>query len=194
MMVSMDHGPYARAPAWRRSGANLIDAACLGGLWWLARSRGWVRDGGRAARLIAAPGDPLREQLRSPGQLLLGTYTVDRRTGGRVALWRTLAVIAAGAAGREITRRLEPASGDKDARERDAFVTEMQAIMARHPQASPERAAELRALDQRQHGVVPSMLRAIAPSLAVGLLTTRLRRRLAPTVEVLARRRRDHSP
>ena len=187
MMSSMD-----RAPIWRRTGANLIDAALLGGLWWLARSRGWVRDGGRVARLLALPGDPLREQLRSPGQRLLGTATVDPRTGGRLAVWRTVAIVAAGAAAQELTRRLEPVTSDEQQRRRDAYVSEMTAIMARHPQPSPERDAERRSLEERHPA--PSLLRAAAPPIAAGVLTTRLRRRLAPTVEVLAQRRSDHSP
>jgi hypothetical protein len=182
----MDDASLAKAAAWRRTGATLIDAAVLGGLWWLVRSRGWVRDGGRAARLLALPGDPLREQLRSPGQLVLGTLTVDRRTGRRVAVWRTLGVIAAGAASEELTRRLRPAEDPAPERDNEAYFAEMQAIMRRHPQASPEREAELQDLYGRHRLAVPNLPRAILPGLAVGLLTSRLRRRLAPTVEVLA--------
>jgi hypothetical protein len=188
-MIWMDEGFGDRAPRWRRSGANLVDAALLGGLWWLARSRGLVRDGSRAARLLALPGDPLREQLRSPGQLLLGTLTVDRRTGRRVALWRTAAVLAAGAASEELTRRLRGPEAPERERDNEAYFAEMQAIMRRHPQASPEREAELQDLYGRHRRAMPSLPRLIAPSLAVSLVSSRLRRRLAPTVEVLARGR-----
>ncbi len=182
----MDH---VNAPAWRRTGANLVDMAAFGGLFWLARSRGLVREGSVGARLAAIPVEVLREQLRSPGQRLLGTRTVDRRTGSRVALWRTLALIGSRAAGAELTRRLEPVRTPDLEREREAANAEVADIMRRHPQASPEREAELRASHARHSHATPSVPRMVAPSLVVGVLTTRLRRRLAPTVEVLARGR-----
>src|SRR5947209_5450234 len=92
-----------KAPAWRRTGANLADAAFFGALFWLARSRGLAREGSAGARLMAVPVEVLREQLRSPGQRLLGTRTVDRRTGTRVALWRTLALGGSRVAAAELT-------------------------------------------------------------------------------------------
>jgi hypothetical protein len=193
-MRGMEESLLQRAPRWRQTGAALVDMAWLGGLWWLARSRGWVRDGGRAAQLLGLPGDPLREQLRSPGQLVLGTLTVDRRTGRRVTLWRTLAVIAAGAASQELTRRLRPADSAEREHAQETYFAEIQAIMRRHPQASPERDAELQAAGERHRMDAPSLARSIVPGLAVGMLTARLRRRLAPTVEVLARPRADHNP
>ncbi len=60
--------------------------------------------------------------------------------------------------------------------------------MRRHPQATPEREAELQAAYARHRLAVPSLPRTVAPSLVAGVLNARLRRRLAPTVEVLARR------
>jgi len=176
----------AKAPSWRRIGANLIDMAVFGGLWWFARQQGWVREGTVRARLMAVPGELLREQLRSPGQRVLGTITVDRRTGRRLALWRTLALVAARAAAAELTRRLEPLHTPELEREREAANTELAEIMRRHPQASPEREAELQAAYARHSHATPSLPRAVAPSLVTGLVTTRLRRRLAPTIEVLA--------
>ncbi len=186
-MVWMDERALPKAPAWRRTGANLVDMAWFGALLWLARSRGHARDGNRVARVLALPGDPLREQLRSPGQQLLGTRTVDRRTGARLALWRTLMLLASAAAAQEVSRRLGPAETPERDREREAFRAEMEAIMRRHPQASPERDAERDALLARDPG--PNLARTLAPVLLTGLLTSRLRRRLAPTVEVLARGR-----
>jgi hypothetical protein len=180
----MDEAP--KAPAWRRTGANLVDMALFGGLFWLARSRGLARENSVVARFMGLPVEVLREQLRSPGQRLLGTHTVDRRTGRRVALWRTLALIGARAAGAELTRRLEPVRTPELEREREAANAEVTDIMRRHPQASPEREAELQAAYARHSHTTPSLPRAVAPSLVVGLVTTRLRRRLAPTVEVLA--------
>ncbi|HXB14223.1 MAG TPA: hypothetical protein VNV44_00635 [Solirubrobacteraceae bacterium] len=181
-----------RAPLWRRTGANLVDMAWFGGLLWLARSRGHARDGGRLTWLLALPGDPLREQLRSPGQRLLGIRTVDRRTGRRLALWRTLGVLAAAVAGQALAGRLGPAETPEREREREDFRTEMEAIMRRHPQASAAREAERDALLARHPGT--DFARTLAPVLLTGLLTTRLRRRLAPTVEVLARARAPHNP
>jgi hypothetical protein len=184
----------AKAPGWRRTGANLVDMAVFGGLFWLARSRGRAREGSAAARLMGIPVEVLREQLRSPGQRLLGTRTVDRRTGTRVALWRTLALVGARAAGAELTRRLEPAPRPDLEAEREAVRAEISDIMRRHPQASPERQAELQAAHARHSRTMPSLPRMIVPSLVIGLATTRLRRHLAPTVEVLAPGRAPHSP
>jgi hypothetical protein len=186
--------PYIKPPVWRRAGANLIDMAFTGSVWWLARSRGWAREGAAGSRLMAIPGNLLREQVRSPGQWLFGTLTVDRRTGRRLALWRTIAVFGSRLAGAQITRRLEPARTPELEREREAARAEMGEIMRRHPQATPERDAELAAAHDRHRLILPSLPRAVAPSLVVGLLTTRLSRRLAPTVEILARERSDHSP
>jgi hypothetical protein len=175
-----------RAPAWRRTAANLIDMAVFGGLFWLARKRGIGREGTVAARFIGLPVEVLREQLRSPGQRLLGTQTVDARTGRRIAVWRTLALIGARAAGAELSRRLEPVRTPELQREREAAHAELAEIMRRHPQASPEREAELQAAYRRHSHAMPSLPRAVVPGLAIGLVTTRLRRRLAPTAEVLA--------
>ncbi|MGO9487789.1 MAG: hypothetical protein ACLQBB_02030 [Solirubrobacteraceae bacterium] len=185
----MNDASYAKAPTWRRTGAGLIDMAFFGALWWFARSRGLLRERGVAAQLMALPGELLREQLRSPGQRVLGTLTVDRRTGRRLALWRTLALVAARAAAAEITRRLEPAHSPELEREREAAGAELGEIMRRHPQASPEREAELQAAYARHRTSMPSLPRTVAPSLLTGIVTTRLRRRLAPTVEILARGR-----
>ena len=179
----------AKAPAWRRTGANLVDMAVFGGLFWLARSRGIAREGTPVARLMSVPVEVLREQLRSPGQRLLGTITVDRRTGRRLALWRTALLIATRAGATELTRRLEPARTPDLDREREAAGAEISDIMRRHPQATPEREAELQAAYARHRLTTPSLPRMIAPSLVAGVLNSRLRRRLAPTVEVLARGR-----
>jgi hypothetical protein len=190
----MDDVLYTKPPAWRRAGANLIDMAFTGSVWWLALSRGPVGEGTARSRLMAIAGNLLREQVRSPGQRLFGTLTVDRRTGRRLALWRTIAVFGSRVAGAQITRRLEPARTPERERAREAAGAEIAEIMRRHPQATPEREAELAAAHDRHSSSMPSLARAVGPSVVVGLLTTRLSRRLAPTVEILARRRADHSP
>src|SRR5258708_21224047 len=84
-MVWMDERALPKAPAWRRTGANLVDMAWFGALLWLARSRGPARDGNRVARVLPLPRVPLREQLRPPRQHLLGPRTVDPLTRARPA-------------------------------------------------------------------------------------------------------------
>ena len=153
----------------------------------------WCVRGGPVSRLLASSREVVGEQLRTPGQLLFGTRTVDRRTGSRVALWRTVVLTATRVGAGELTRRLTiPAKPEQD-RDREAFVEEMQEIMRRYPRASPERDAARKELFARHPPVVissgSSLLRALVPSLLVGVLDKRLRRRLAPTVEVLARGR-----
>ncbi len=194
-MALMAGDSYQRAPLWRRTGAGLLDAAVFAGGSTRARRTGLVREGGLIERqLIPALPDVLREQLRMPGQLLFGIRTVDRRTGKRVALWRTFALAAVAATGRELVRRLAfPESPELD-RERQAFNAEIHEIFRGHPQDSPEREAALREASARQRGLWPSAARAMGPSLLVGLLSSGLRRRLAPTVEVLAREGSDHRP
>ena len=57
------------------------------------------------------------------------------------------------------------------------------------------REAERRALFERSHSpVAATAARAAGPTLAIGLLNSRLRRRLGPTIQVLARGSDDHSP
>ena len=42
----------AKAPAWRRTGANLVDIAAFGGLFWLGCARGASRASGT---VVASP-------------------------------------------------------------------------------------------------------------------------------------------
>jgi len=183
--------PYTRAPRWRGALAGLLDAALVGGLVWL-RSRGeppaQAVTGLRWLRFV--PADAVREQLATPGQRLLGIRTVDRRTGERVALWRTAALVGTALAAQRLAQQLAPPRPTAEqAREREAFGAEVREVMRRHPQDSPAREAELRELAARHPGARgPGVLRAVGPALAAGVLSNRLRRRLAPTVEVLARR------
>ena len=93
--------PTSPRPAGARRGAGLIDAGVVAGLRWLARRRGLIR--GREDVHAAAPGRASTccgSSCERPGQLLLGIRTVDRRTGTRVALWRTLALAGASGGGR----------------------------------------------------------------------------------------------
>ncbi len=114
---------YERAPRWREGLAGVVDVSLMGG-FALLRSRG-VRPVEAAARLRwlrYIPADAVREQIPSPGQLLLGIRTVDRRTGRRVALWRTLLLLGTAAGGQQIARRLSPPPPEPEQRQnRDSY-------------------------------------------------------------------------
>ncbi len=192
----MPSDSYVRAPRWRQTGSGLLDAGVLTGVRWLAR-RGGLIGAEKLITRIAGPGQHvLREQFRSPGQLLFGTRSVDRRTGARVALWRSLAIVVATTVSGEITRRLTVTETPELARRRQAHAVEGHEIFRRHPQDSPEREAALQELSARYpRGTLgPSAIRVFGPPLLSGLVLLRLRRRLAPTVEVLARGSRGHRP
>ena len=176
-------------PPWA-TGAGVRQAA-LAALSWLARRRdssGWTV---LVGTVIGVASVVLREQLRTPGQVLLGIRTVDRRTGERVALWRTLGRRSnfRGGGSRGAWRR--PRCPVRRAeREREDFLAEMHELMQQHPEPSPEREAareELFARHPSDHLRSDHRCGWSRPTVLFGLLNHRLRRRLAPTVEVLAR-------
>ncbi len=178
--------------------AGALDAALMGGGAWLWRRRPH-RDSEGATRWMPSlelAAEAFRQQLRSPGQLLFGLRTVDRRTGRRVELWRTLVVVGAGVARGALLQHLAPAPlTPEQERDRGAFLEELNAIQARHPDDAVAREAERQRLFARQHNSAPDFLRrTAAPTLAIGLLNSRLRRRVAPTTEVLADRGESHNP
>jgi hypothetical protein len=180
-----------KAPRWRVLAAGLADAGLIGGGWALARRRGVVEGSSAAGRLLAVSGEAMREQLRSPGQRLLGVRTVDARTGHRVAAWRTLVLLGAAFAGQAAGERLKPADDAPAKHAWEDFNREVREAAVRHRDDPEARAAELRRLS-REHKPPPVRLWAfIAPTIAVGLLNRVLRRRIAPTVEVLDG---SHSP
>ncbi len=186
------------APRWRQTLARALDAAIVGAGAWLwrrgtgtagARQARWARLSGPAATLLG-------EQLRSPGQRLFGLRTVDRRTGRRPELWRALVLLGAGVGGQLLVRRLAPGPmTPEQVHDRDGFLDELNAIQARHPDDPVAREAERRALLDSPHDrLASSFLRAAGPTMAIGLLNIRLRRRLAPTTQVLVARGEPHSP
>lgn len=189
-MKAMDRGTIAKAPGWRRSAAAALDLAIVGAAAWLLGrgGQGAAAKTGRARVLRMIPAEALREQVRTPGQRLLGLRTVDRRTGERVAPWRTVLLTAVAVGGRRLAERFTPAPHTPEQeRGRERFLEELHAIHQRHPLDSPERSAELGELHARYPGTPPvHVARMMAPALAAGLIASRLRRRLAPTVEVLA--------
>src|SRR5947209_1105985 len=200
MMSGMTSTEISAAPRSRRALAGLADVAIVGGVAWLSRRRAGssTRSGkARWAPLFGPSGEAVREQLGSPGQRLFGVRTVDRRSGRRVELWRTLVLLGTGVGGQLLMRRLTPiGQTPEQERERERFMEELRAVNERHPAGAPERDAELSALMPRHPGpIAVNPSRAMAASLAVGLINNRLRRRLAPTTEVPVRRRRgSHSP
>jgi hypothetical protein len=189
-MQSMTNAAITPAPSWRRMVAGLLDAALLGGGHWLLGRRAPHRAAGLTA-LLRLVDQPLRQQLGSPGQRLLGLRTVDRRTGRRLDLWRSLVLLAAGSGGQAIARRFGPRRTAEQKHKQERFVAEVREIHQRHPEGSPGREAEMEALFE--HPPTPMTANAwtsVAPMLGVGLLNAVLRRRLAPTTEVLVRRGR----
>ena len=60
--------------------------SCLRGLRETPSAR--PPSGAWSSRLLVVAREVVSEQLRTPGQLLLGTRTVDRRTGAPVEVWR----------------------------------------------------------------------------------------------------------
>jgi hypothetical protein len=187
------------APRVRRMLAGALDAAIVAGATWLWRRRRGDGENARSARwmgLLEPVTESLRQQLRSPGQLLLGVRTVDRRTGRRLELWRTLALLGVGVARITLVRHLAPRPlTPEQERARSGFLEELNAIQARHPDDERAREAERQQLFERQHNQLPDILRRTAvPALALGLLNSRLRRRFAPTTEVLAEGGEPHKP
>jgi len=187
---------YVRAPRWRTTLAGLLDAGLLGGVLWVARGRETARPVRLAASLLAPTGEFVREQLASPGQRLLGVRTVDRRTGRRLDLWRTGTLVGFAALAQLLERRLRPGADPAGEARRSALAAEIGAIGERYRDDPARRDAEFRraALDSGLPPVLPGLARIAGAGIALGAARRRLRRRLAPTVEVLARGHSSHSP
>jgi hypothetical protein len=114
------------APRVRQTLAGLVDAAVLAlptAFYW---RRAWrARKTGRpAARppswmgMLAPAAAVLGEQVGTPGGWIMGVRTVDRRTGRRLELWRTLTVALVQLATRLLSRRLRPRSAAPSEAER----------------------------------------------------------------------------
>ncbi len=186
------------APRARRALAGLIDSAAISLPTALYR-RGAGR-GGKAGRSRELPSwtrelpralASLGEQVGTPGGWIVGVRTVDRRTGRRIALWRTLVLLGVDLGGQLLVRRVSrPAITPEQQRQRETFLDDLAAIQQRHPDDPSAREAERRLLLARQAGPINAQLwRAAGPAIAIGVLKRRLRRRLAPTVVVRSRAR-----
>jgi hypothetical protein len=181
-MSGMSNVEVSPAPRWRSTLAGVTDAAILGGAAWLWRRRAGDAALGRRSRRASFLG-PLaglvREQLGSPGQRVLGLRTVDRRTGRRHELWRTLVLLGADLGGQLLVRRVTP---PVITRQREGFMEELRAVQERHPDDASAREAERRRLFERHPGPVKvNLWRTAVPPVVIALLKNRLRRRLAPT-------------
>jgi hypothetical protein len=139
---------------------------------------------GALLRAVGPSSELVREQLGSPGQRLLGLRTVDRRTGARLALWRTLLLLAyRGLSQQIVSRRRDGPSSER----RQALLRELGEIHRRHAENDDARESALRDFYATQPQI--SVHRSFVPLIGVGLLGALLRRRLAPTVEVRAGKR-----
>jgi hypothetical protein len=182
------------APRALRALAGLINAALLAAAYWrLLRPRGGAGADPDPARLqrrvrpFALAASAISEQLGTPGGWIVGLRTVDRRTGRRVALWRTLAGALIGVLGEAARRRLAPAPPPISDSEREEFARELRSIRESYP-GDGRRLAEASSRFYEQHRSELNRWRWLLP-VGPALIITRLRRRLAPTVVVVSRSR-----
>jgi hypothetical protein len=190
------------APRALRALAGLIDTAVVLGLM-AAVSWRWFRPGGgtggdrdparlQRLRLLGPAVGVLGQQLGTPGGWIVGLRSVDRRTGRRVALWRSLAVALLGPVTHAVRRRLVPAPPTIPESEREEFGRELRAIEEQYP-GDGRRLAEASSRFYEQHRVEVNRWRWLL-AMVPGLISVPLRRRLAPTVVVVSPRRLPHRP
>lgn len=189
------------APRALRTLAGLIDAAVLGLLAALYLRRIWRRGPGadgalkhlpQRARPFGLGVSVIGEQLGTPGGWIVGLRTVDRRTGRRLALWRTLAVALLGLLAQVARRRLLPTPPTMSESEHEEFGRELRAIEEAYP-GDGRRLAEASSRFYEERRVEVNRRRSLA-AIAPALINIGLRRRLAPTVVVVSPRRLPHSP
>ncbi|MGA2452529.1 MAG: hypothetical protein ABSG93_03330 [Solirubrobacteraceae bacterium] len=190
------------APRARRALADLIDTAVMAlpaVLYW---RRAWrARKSGQQAaspprwtRALGPAVTVLGEQVGTPGAWIMGVRTVDRRTGRRIALWRTLAVALARVATQVLSRRLTPRPAVPSDAEHQQRRRQVEAIEARHPDDEDARNAELmRHYAEHRMNVTIGIWPPLAAALGSTLVNRSLRRRLAPTL-VVSRRPAERPP
>ncbi len=180
----MDEPQLDTAPRWRSALAVLADGAVASAAAWGLRLRGGTATAG--IRLLGPSSELVRQQLGSPGQRLLGVRTVDRRTGARIAPWRSLAALGIGLGAQLITARMRPpAPTPEQQRERERHLQAMSETYRRHsadPAAGEEERARL--MEHAPAGASADLWRNLGPTVAVTLLAGRLRRRLIATEEI----------
>jgi hypothetical protein len=198
-MFSMTRVEIDPAPRWRRMLAGAVDSAIVGGAVWFSRRRsvnGGIDRAAGWARLFGPASELIHQQIGSPGQRLLRLRTVDRRTGRRPELWRTLVLLGADAGGWLLMRRAAPAPlTASQERDRLTFLDELNAIEQRHRDDPGAREAARRRLFERQPpSGVATLGRTAGLILVSGLLKSRLRRRLTPTTDTRISRAGSQSP
>jgi len=174
--------------------ASAIDMALhLSLVWCLRRFKGqpagWrdvFRENGPPwLRLVGPTSALVHEQVGSPGQRALAVRTVDRRTGIRVAAWKSLVLAASTfVAGVYVERTSREAMTPERVAERERFLREWEEINERHADDAEARAAAREEWAKR-HSSDGCAGRFAALALAQNLL----RRRLAPTTDVSVRSR-----
>ncbi len=196
-MSTTDAEPTAEpesAPRGRKALVGLIDAAVMAlpaAIQWrrawrargterpVARTPGWMR-------VLTPAVAVLGEQVGTPGGWIMGVRTVDRRTGRRLALWRTLTVALVQLATRLLAERLTPRPSHPLEEERRQQAREIQAIEERYADDEEARNTELMRHYQ-EHGinvVSVNIWPPIVAGLASALVNRTVRRRLAPTLVV----------
>jgi hypothetical protein len=181
------------APRVRQTLAGLIDAGVMALPAVIQARRVWrARDTGRpAARppgwtgALAPVAAVLGEQVGTPGGWIVGVRTVDRRTGRRLALWRTLTVALVQLATRLLAQRLTPRPSFPSEEERQKERREVDAIKERYADDEDALHAELMR-HHAEHGVnvTANIWLPVAAGLASALVNRTVRRRLAPTLVV----------
>jgi hypothetical protein len=207
MQETANDEPLQPAPRARKALAGLIDTAVLAlpaALYLLRalRASGAERPAARPpgwTRVLTPAVAVLGEQVGTPGGWIMGVRTVDRRTGRRLALWRTLTVAFAQVATRVLIRRLTPRPVVPSDDERGQRLREVQAIKDRYADDEGALSAELmRHYAEHQSNVTVKVWPPLLAGVGSTLVIRSLRRRLAPTL-VVSRGRAErpaspHSP
>lgn len=190
-------GPAAASGS-QRALASLIDMALAGIPVVIAMRRSMAAAGerprDRSGRMRALEFlGPLRaaveEQIGSPGTWVAGIRRVDERTGRRLALWRTLVLLAVRLVLHEAARR-SGGLAHRAVAERPDAQSGVAAIVQRFPDDRTARDAALMEYDAANR-VSPSAAatRPLGLGLASIVLNHLLRRRLARTTLVARPRR-----
>jgi hypothetical protein len=183
----------APAPRIRQTLAGLIDAGVMALPAVIQWRRMWrARETeGPAARppgwmgMLAPVAAVLGEQVGTPGGWIMGVRTVDRRTGRRLELWRTLTVALVQLATRQLSRRLTPRPSFPSDAERRQRWDEIQAIKERYADDKEARNTELmRHHSEHSVNVTANFWPPLVAGLASALVNRTVRRRLAPTLVV----------
>jgi hypothetical protein len=179
----------------RRAIAKLTDMAIALAITFLLRDRGagagpsWTAD----VRVWFARLAPLQailgEQIGSPGRWLAGVQTVDRRTGRRVAFWRTALIFGSRAATEAAATHLKPEPPapipEPERRQREREIEEIKERFAGDEDALNR--ALMEHYMEHHRPATFNIARPLAWGIGGSFLNSRLRRRLAPTVLVSRR-------